>query len=135
MSTANTLTWELPKEQHRQLAIARAEDKIPATDRLRAMVQLWATNSAVRGLINRRGELRHNAKGKQGADDVKLSVTFEGPELPRALALARSNDGITTTDRIRGALDLWTGDETFRHDVDEEAARLRAARRTRATAQ
>lgn len=130
MTTANTLTWELPQEHHRQLAIARAEDKTPATDRLRAIVRLWSTDQDLRGRIDTRcGELRHTPKNPAGGD-VKLSVSFDGPELPRALALARSDDGITTSERIRAALDLWTTDEQFRSAVDQEARRLRAGRRT-----
>lgn len=134
MSTANTLTWELSQAHHRQLAIARAEDKIPATDRLRAIVGLWSTDVHWRDQIDARsGELRHTTKNPAAAGEVKLSVGFDGPELPRALALARGNDGITTTDRIRAALELWTSDEQFRTTVDQEAGRLRAGRKSRST--
>jgi len=130
MSTANTLTWELPRVHHRQLAIARAEDKIPASDRLRAIVQLWSTNQDLSGRINSRcSELRHSPRDATSSG-VKFSVSFEGPELPRALALARSDDGITTSERIRAALDLWSTDEQFRLVVDQEAGRLRSGRRT-----
>lgn len=134
MSTPNTLTWELSQEHHRQLAIARAEDKIPATDRLRAIVRLWSTDVFWRSRIDTHsGELRHTTKDRAAAGEVKLSVGFDSPELPRALALARGNDGITTSDRIRAALDLWSSDEQFRATVDQEAGRLRAGRRSRST--
>ena len=131
MSIANTLTWEIPQELHRQLLIARAGDKIPATDRVRAMVRLWSTDPSVRRLIDDHcGELTHTAQDS----DAKLGVSFDGPELPRELAMARSADGITTTERIRAALDLWVADEHFRAAVDQKAARLRADRRTRSSA-
>ncbi len=133
MTTTPTLTWQLTQDHHRKLAIARADDKIPATDRLRAIVQLWAADDIYRSRIDEHSEQLCNVPRDPAEPDVKVGVRFPSPELPRALAVARNADGITTIDRIRAALDLWLTDPQFRSAVDSAAALLRAGRRAPVT--
>jgi hypothetical protein len=56
--------------------------------------------------------------------DARLSLTLS-QEMKRALALAKVDDGIEDTARIRAMITLWQDDERLRHRVDKLAKTLR----------
>lgn len=56
------------------------------------------------------------------SDRINLTVT---PEQKRALALAKVDDGIDGTARIRAMITMWQDDEKLRAKIDREARRMR----------
>lgn len=58
--------------------------------------------------------------------DARLSLTLS-KEMKRALDLARADDGLEGTARIRAMIQLWQDDERLRRRVDRLAKTLRSA--------
>jgi hypothetical protein len=56
--------------------------------------------------------------------DARLSLTLS-QEMKRALDLAKVEDGIEGTARIRAMITLWQDDERLRHRIDRLAKTLR----------
>jgi hypothetical protein len=56
--------------------------------------------------------------------DARLSLTLS-LDMKRALALAKVDDGIEDTARIRAMITLWQDDERLRHRIDRLAKTLR----------
>ena len=131
MSHIDRLTLFLDDQDNRSLSSARIKDRIPAADRIRAVVQLWQQRPADAEQINsravelRRTRLTRDAAGAQRR--IKVSVVL-GEAAHRALAQARIEDGIPAAERIRAAVHRWQTDPQFRAAVDELAADLRRQR-------
>jgi hypothetical protein len=131
MPNIDRLTLFLDDRDNRPLSSARIKDRIPAADRIRAAVQLWQQGGPVAERINcqaaelRRDRLTRDAAG--GDRRIKVSVIL-GEVTHRALALARVEDGIPASERVRSALKLWQQDPEFRQAVDQLAAELRSQR-------
>lgn len=131
------LTFFLDDQDNRPLMIARGQDGLPASDRIRAAVQLWQLGGPVAARIDvLAGELRRARLTRASPLDVprtKISLDLGATRL-RALAQARIDDGIPAAERVRAALQLWRQDPGFRAEVDELAAELRRNRRARTSA-
>jgi len=131
MSHTDRLTLFLDDRDNRSLSSARIKDRIPAADRIRAAVQLWQQGGPVAERINSQAaELRRDrlARDVAGAERrIKVSVVL-GEITHRALALARIEDGIPASERVRAALRLWQQDPEFRAAADQLATELRRRR-------
>ena len=132
MPSPERLTLFLDDRDNRSLSSARIKDGLPASDRIRAAVQLWQQRSPVTEQINnraadlRRARLtRETNSGKQR--QIKVSVIL-GEATHRALAQARLDDGVPASERVRAAVHQWQQDPQFRAAVDELAAELRRQR-------
>lgn len=131
MPNIDRLTLFLDDRDNRPLSSARIQDRIPASDRIRAAVQLWQQGGPVAERINSRAlELRRTRLTREAASGerrIKVSVIL-GEATHRALAQARIEDGIPAAERVRAALKLWQQDPEFRESVDQLAAELRRRR-------
>ena len=131
MSPPERLTLFLDDRDNRSLSAARIKDGLPASDRIRAAVQLWQQRSPGAEQINtraadlRRARLTRDAKSEQR--QIKVSVIL-GETTHRALAQARLDDGVPASERVRAAVHQWQHDPQFRAAVDELAAELRRQR-------
>ena len=131
MPSPERLTLFLDDRDNRSLSSARIKDGLPASDRIRAAVQLWQQRSPATEQINnraadlRRARLTRDANGKQR--QIKVSVIL-GEATHRALAQARLDDGVPASERVRAAVHQWQQDPQFRAAVDELAAELRRQR-------
>jgi hypothetical protein len=68
---------------------------------------------------------RHaTAEPKAPAWDARMSLTLS-KEMKRALDIARAEDGIEGTARIRAMIALWESDERLRKRIDREARTYR----------
>lgn len=127
------LTFFLDEQDNRSLKAARTQDGVPASDRIRAAVQLWLQGGPTMSRIDRlAAELRQARKTHDSAsspDRTKMSLDL-GADRLRALALARVDDGIPAAERVRAALQLWEQDPAFRAAVNALAAELRRTRRS-----
>lgn len=126
------LTFFLQQDLNAALLIARADDRVPAAERIRAALDLWAEDPAVRQRIDDHSREQTRAEGPK----VKLTVSVS-PERQHQLTLGRANDGVSATARIRAALNLWRSDAPLRARIDALAAerrRQRMASRTRSGA-
>ena len=137
MPTIDRITLNLTEQDNRLLGSARAEDGIPATERIRAGMQLWAENEQLRQRIDqlaaglRRGRLTDRSDVTRRP--IKFTVVL-GEDMHRALAYARVTDSIPATERIRAVLQLWAQDTQMRELIDQLAGELRRGRYTRADA-
>lgn len=131
MSAIERFTFFLDEQDNRPLSAARIRDGLPASDRIRAAVQLWQQGGSVAERINRRAaELRRDrvpGRAPVGGRRVKVSLVL-GVTVHRALAQARIEDGIPASERVRAAMQLWQQDPEFRVAVDALAAELRRQR-------
>src|SRR5664279_5551817 len=135
MSHTDRLTVFLDDRDNRALRTARINDGAPASDRIRAAVQLWQQGGPAADRINsraanlRRERLARNAISAERK--IKVSVVL-GEITHRALAQARIEDSVPASERVRAALHLWQQDPQldpqFRAAVDELAAELRRQR-------
>ena len=125
------LTFFLDDQDNRSLKVARTRDGLPASDRIRAAVQLWLQGGPAMSRIDRLAADRRQARKAQDSppvpDRTKISLDL-GADRIRALALARVEDGIPAAERVRAALQLWEQDAAFRAEVDALAAELRRNR-------
>lgn len=133
-ATDPRLTFFLDDQDNRSLKVARTQDGVPASDRIRAAVQLWLQGGPTTSRIDRlAAELRQTRKTHDSAPDpdrrTKMSLDL-GADRLRALALARVDDGIPAAERVRAALQLWEQDPAFRAAVNALAAELRRSRRS-----
>lgn len=127
------LTVKLGTPENRRLIRARADDAVPASQRVRALVQMWRDDELIRAQIDKLAGQRQRAgraKIGQAAETAKITVLLDA-ELNTALWDARSRDGVSLAKRVRAALDLWSTDAEFGKKVDALAASLQAAQRTR----
>ena len=126
------LTFFLDDQDNRSLKIARTQDGVPASDRIRAAVQLWLQGGPTMSRIDRlAAELRQTRKthdSTRAPGRTKMSLDL-GADRLRALALARVDDGIPAAERVRAALQLWEQDPAFRAAVNTLAAELRRSGR------
>lgn len=131
MSAIERFTFFLDEQDNRPLSAARTRDGLPASDRIRAAVQLWQQGGSVAERINRRAtELRRNrvpGRAPAGARRIKVSLVL-GATTHRALAQARIEDGVPASERVRAAVQLWQQDPQFQASVDALAAELRRQR-------
>ena len=136
-ATDPRLTFFLDDQDHRTLMLARSQDGLPASDRIRAAVQLWQQGGPATARIDDLAtELRQTRLTRDTAPDarrIKISMDL-GVDRLRALAQARVDDGIPAAERVRAALQLWQHDQQFRAEVDSLAGELRRARRARTPA-
>lgn len=125
------ITFHLDRDLNSALLYARAEDGIPAAERIRAALTLWADDDAVRAQINNAAkQLQHRAKTAAAPDArVKATLSLTQSRM-KDLARARADDRIPAATRIRGALDVWRHDSSLRARIDELAGQLRHARMT-----
>jgi hypothetical protein len=63
-------------------------------------------------------------QAKPGKWDARISMTASA-DMKRALELARVNDGIEATARLRAMITLWQSDAKHRAKVDQLARSLR----------
>lgn len=117
------LTFFLQRDLNAALLIARADDRVPAAERIRAALDLWAEDPAVRQQIDDRSRELTRAEGPR----VKLTVSVS-PERQHQLTLGRASDGVSATARIRAALNLWHSDAPLRARIDALAAERRRQR-------
>lgn len=131
MSAIERFTFFLDDQDNKPLSTARVRDGLPASDRIRAAMQLWQQGGHVAERINRRaGELRRDRAAGQrpaGSRQIKVSLVL-GVTTHRALAQARIEDGIPASVRVRAAMQHWQQDPEFRDTVDALAAELRRQR-------
>ncbi|HEY5880973.1 MAG TPA: hypothetical protein VIU11_18820 [Nakamurella sp.] len=129
------LTFFLDDQDNRPLTIARGQDGLPASDRIRAVVQLWQQGGPTAERIDelaaelRRARLTRDSP-TTNVQRTKLSLDL-GTSRLRALAQARVDDGIPAAERVRAALQIWQRDPGFRAEVDKLAAELREHRWSR----
>lgn len=125
------LTFFLDDQDNRTLMVARSQDGLPASDRIRAAVQLWLQGGPVTTRIDDlAAELRRTRLARDAtpaARRIKISLDL-GADRLRGLAQARIDDGIPAAERVRAALQLWQDDPEFRAEVDGLAAELRSGR-------
>ena len=125
------ITFFLDQQVNRLLILARADDRVPAAERIRAALRLWHGDPELRRRIDElAGTLRRTrlAAPPSDAQLVKLTFSLE-PELLQALALARAEDRIPAVERIRAALQLWNSDTSVHGQVDQLAVILFQSRR------
>ena len=128
------LTFFLDDQDNRPLTVARGQDGLPASDRIRAAVQLWQQGGPVADRIDelaaelRRTRLTHESPKPGRRTKITLDL---GADRRRALAQARVDDGIPAAERVRAALQIWQRDPGFRAEVDKLAAELREHRWSR----
>lgn len=131
-ATDPRLTFFLDDQDHRTLMVARSQDGLPASDRIRAAVQLWQQGGPATARIDDlAGELRRTRLTRDASPAgrrIKISMDL-GVDRLRALAQARVDDGIPAAERVRAALQWWQHDPEFRTEVDTLAGQLRHARR------
>jgi len=130
MSHIDRLTLFLSDRDNRSLSSARAEDGLPAADRIRAAMQLWQQGVSAEQVDSLADDLRRERRArtaKENERQIKVSVIL-GTATHQALALARIRDGIPAAERVRAALHQWQQDPQFRAAVDELAAELRRER-------
>lgn len=132
--TTDRITLNLTEQDNRLLTSARAEDGLPATERVRAGLQLWARDQTFRHRIDRlAADLRHGRLTEPVVErPVKVTVVL-GQDLRRELAYARATDGLPATERIRAALQLWSQETDIRERIDQLAGELRRGRYARTT--
>ena len=130
MSHIDRLTLFLNDRDNRSLSSARLEDGLPASDRIRAAVQLWHRGVSAARINSRAADLHRERRARNAESEerrIKVSVIL-GQVTHQALALARVEDGIPAAERVRAALHQWQQDPQFRAAVDELAAELRRQR-------
>lgn len=130
------LTIQLGTPENRRLIRARADDGVPAAQRIRALVRLWRDEELVRAQIDdlaRQQQLAGRAKAGQTPETSKITVQLDG-DLNTALWDARSRDGISLAKRVRAAVQLWSSDVAFGTQVDALAASLHAEQRAKKVA-
>jgi hypothetical protein len=131
MPHIDRLTLFLDDRDNRTLSSARVKDRVPAADRIRAAVLLWQKGGPTADRINSQAaDLRRDRLTREAATGerrIKVSVVL-GELTHRALALARIDDGIPASERVRSALKLWQQDPEYRQAVDQLAAELRRRR-------
>lgn len=133
MPDPTRITIHLSTPDSRRLIQARAQDAVPASHRVRASLELWSTDSEIRQLIDARAAVaraERRATMSAAARDTKITV-FLDPALLKELRLARAEDDIPMTERVRAALHLWMSDPAVGGRINELAAAMNAARRHR----
>ena len=130
MSTPQSITMFLDQSANSRLVLARANDQVPASGRIRAALDLWHTDPELHQRIDALAkQLRTDrlAAGPSGDAQVKISVAV-GKTMRHHLGVARA-DGVPASERIRAALHLWDTDQHIRGRIDELARRNHAARK------
>jgi len=130
MSHIDRLTLFLGDRDNRSLSSARAQDGLPAAERIRAAMQLWQKGESTQQIDSLAEDLRRERREratKENERQIKVSVIL-GAATHQALALARIRDGIPAAERVRAALHQWQQDPQFRVAVDELAGELRRER-------
>jgi len=124
------ITFNLDQQVNRLLILARADDRVPAAERIRAGLQLWAQGEAFSRQVDAlAAELRQArlASASVEGQSVKLTFSLE-PALLRALNLARGQDGVPAVERIRAVIQLWHRDAVTAQRINALAADLRRDR-------
>ena len=129
------MTVTLAAADSRRLIHARGDDGVPASQRIRAAVQLWRDDPSVRAQIDAAAAAARAARLQPGSADaaakkVKVTVLMD-PTVLRDLWAARSQDKVSTTARIRAAVGLWSTDSELRTRIDTTAKELHQAQRAR----
>ena len=134
MSTPQSITMFLDQSANSRLVLARAGDQVPATGRIRAMLDLWHSDPDLHEKINALAkQLRADrlAAGPTKDAQVKISVAI-GKDMRHHLGVARA-DGVPASERIRAALHLWDTDQQIRDRIDELARKNHASRKDQTT--
>lgn len=124
------ITFHLDRRINRALLMARADDGVPAAERIRAALDLWSHGDVqIREQIDlvARGLLEHPATPVPTADSVKLTLALSA-DRAKDLTRGRADDQIPVATRIRAALTLWESDQQIRRRIDQAASELRRAR-------
>lgn len=130
------LTLTLGTPESRRLIHARADDGVPASQRVRAMVRIWRDDDLVRAQVDDlagRRQRAGRAKVGQVQDGSKITVLLDA-ELNTALWDARARDGVSLAQRVRAALELWSTDVEFAKRVYAVATSLQAQQRAKRVA-
>lgn len=130
MPEPTRITIHLSTPDSRRLIHARARDAVPASHRVRAALDLWSTDPGVRQLVDTLAATNRAARrsSKSAAvRDTKITVVLD-PALLKQLRLARAEDDIPMTERVRAALQLWTSNAEVGRRVNELAAAMHAQR-------
>ena len=114
-------TLTLPRAMKRALDLARADDGIDNTRRVRAMIELWRDNTNVRRSIEK---IARERALQVVTIDTRIAITMQRALL-RDLNLARADDGIENTTRIRAVIELWQTNQRIRTMIDGLAAKHR----------
>ena len=114
-------TLTLPRAMKRALDLARADDGIDNTRRVRAMIELWRDNTNVRRSIEK---IARERALQVVTIDTRIAITMQRALL-RDLNIARADDGIENTTRIRAVIELWQTNERIRTMIDGLAAKHR----------
>lgn len=130
------MTVTLAAADSRRLIRARGDDGVPASQRIRAAVQLWRDDQGVRAQIDAAAAAARAARFQPSPADaavakkVKVTVLMDAAVL-RDLWAARSQDKVSTAARIRAAVGLWSTDSELRTRIDATAKELCQAQRAR----
>lgn len=133
------LTIQLGTPENRRLIRARADDGVPAAQRVRALVRLWRDEELVRTRIDELARQRREAgrakagQARPAGETAKITVLLE-TELNTALWEAKASDGISLAKRVGAGLELWSTDAPFAEQVNVMAAAAHAAQRAKRTA-
>lgn len=124
--TTYKLTIHLDPEVNLALLTARVADRVPASDRIRAGLQLWSTDDTLRKRIDHAART-HTGPALATIERRKVTVSLD-LDLREKLANARISDAVPASERLRTLLELWMSDQSFRDQVDQLASQLRAGR-------
>jgi hypothetical protein len=121
------MSLTLSKEMKRALDVARVDDGLEGTARIRAMITLWQEDARLRRRVDKLAMAPAHPREEEPrsqAWDARMSLTLS-KEMKRALDVARVDDGLEGTARIRAMITLWQEDARLRRRVDKLAAALR----------
>lgn len=121
------ITFQIDKSLNSQLIVARAEDGVPAAERIRAALHLWEHDPEIRRRIDQAAVNARSSERTTAMPRVKLTLSVR-PDQHRTLTLGRAHDDISAAARIRAALELWRDDADARTQIDAVAANLRQSR-------
>ena len=124
----SSLTLHLEHQVNGWLVHARADDGTPATERIRAGLNLWQTDPALTERIDAQAAAMRRDSPPQASGRVKLRITLDAA-IRRQLVDARAADRIPTAVRVRAVVQLWHDDPKIRELIDTKAAELRHQRR------
>lgn len=128
MSTPMSITLNLDQAANRRLLLARANDGIPSSVRIRAALTLWTEDADLRSQIDRLAvQLRHARLAATKSEEIQVKLTIAvGPVLRHELQAARLADSVPASERIRAALQLWDSDAELRGRINGMAQELKA---------